>query len=542
MVCQKEYRAEITGTASDGRGIARIDGQVVFVPGAIPGEICLVKIVNIGKHAAHAELLRVDQPSEHRIVPDCPYYPACGGCALRHMDYAMELEIKRQRVYDALSRIGGYTPETLEITGAAETEEYRNKVQYPVQEQNGKSVAGFYSGGTHHIIPISHCRIQPDCADRVRSAVLDWMTRHHISAYDETAHRGCVRHIYLRCGAVSGEILVCIIANCRKLPHAEALVETLRASEAGIVCIQFSPNEKRGNTILGPTVETLWGPGYLEDELCGLRFRLSAAAFYQVNHDQAELLYEKALDYAGLTGTETVLDLYCGTGTITLCLARKARHAIGVEVVPAAIADAKENAARNGLADRAEFFCMDAGQAAQKFAADGTQPDVIVVDPPRKGISGDVIEAIAAMSPQRVVYVSCDPATLARDIALLRGKGYWPQKAEAVDLFPRCAHVETVCLLSKLQSKDHIEIEVKMDEMDLTSAESKATYDEIREYVFEHTGLKVSHLYIAQVKQKYGIIERENYNKPKSENAKQPQCPPEKEKAITEALKHFGMI
>ena len=283
------------------------------------------------------------------------------------------------------------------------------------------------------------------------------------------------------------------------------------AADANVKGIVVNYNTKKSNVILGERFDTLFGEEYLEDELLGLTFRLSPAAFYQVNHDQAERLYEKAIEFAGFTGEETALDLYCGSGTITLCLARYVKTVYGVEIVDAAIRDAKENARRNGIVN-AKFFCADAGQAAIQFAHDGVKPDVIVVDPPRKGVSEDVIEAMAQMSPARIVYVSCDPATLARDIARLREKGYEARKAHCFDLFPRCAHVETVCLLSKLQSKEHIEIEVKMDELDLTSAESKATYEEIREYVFEHTGLKVSHLYIAQVKQKYGIIERENYN------------------------------
>ena len=514
MNVNETYHVEIVGASSDWRGIARVEGQVLFVPGALPGERCLVRVVNIGKTAAHGKLLRVEAASPHRIEPDCPYFPACGGCGL----------------------------ENLKITGAAEQDGYRNKVQYPVQEQNGRAEAGFFSAGTHRVIPIAHCRIQPDCADAIRAAVLRWMAQYKIRAYDEKTGRGFIRHIYIRRGAVSGETLVCISANCKQLPRSAELTAAIRAAAPDVTSIVFTPNEKKGNTILGDTFLPLYGPGWIQDTLCGLTFRLSPAAFYQVNHDQAEILYRKALQFAALTGTETVLDLYCGTGTITLCLAREAGRAVGVEVVPQAIEDAKENAKRNGLADKTEFYCMDAGQAAQMFAARGERPDVIVVDPPRKGVSPDVIEAMAAIGPRRIVYVSCDPATLARDVKLLRERGYALQTAEAVDLFPRCAHIETVCLLSKLQSKEHIEIEVKMDEMDLTSAESKATYEEIREYVLEHTGLKVSHLYIAQVKQKYGIIERENYNKPKSENAKQPQCPAEKEKAITEALRHFGMI
>ena len=447
MNCQEIYSVNIEAGAVDGRGIARIDGQVVFVPGGILGERCRVRIVNIGKTAAHAELLAVEESSPHRIQPDCPYFPRCGGCDFRHMDYELELELKRQRVLDALTRIGGYTLNALPITGAAQQEGYRNKVQYPVQTQSGKPAAGFFSAGTHRVIPIAHCRIQPGCADFVRSEVLTWMRDFRIPAYDERTHTGLIRHIYLRCGAVSGELLVCLTGNGPELPHAQELADRLQRKLPAMHSLVYSPNCKRGNTILGNSFQTIYGPGWIEDTLCGLQFRLSPAAFYQVNHDQAERLYEKTLEFAALTGKETVLDLYCGTGTITLCLARAAGRAIGVELVPQAIEDAKENAVRNGLTERAEFHCMDAGQAAQMFAARGEHPEVIVVDPPRKGVSPDVIEAIAAMAPARVVYVSCDPATLARDIARLHGHGYELQAAEAFDLFPRCAHVETAALL-----------------------------------------------------------------------------------------------
>ena len=525
----------------DGSGVARVDGQVVLVPGALPGERCSVRIAHVGRSAVFAQLLSVLTPSAHRVEPDCPYFSRCGGCALRHMDYEQELALKQTHVQSCLTRIGGQTISALPITGAAQTDGYRNKVQFPVQEQDGRPVAGFFSGKTHRVIPVRHCRIQPDCADAIRGAVLAWMEQYHIRAYDEQTHTGYIRHIYIRFGAESGQILVCIVANCAQLPKKKQLVAALLAAEPGITTIVFSPNTKKGNTVLGTEFHPLYGDGTITDTLCGLQFRLSAPAFYQVNHAQAERLYEKAVQLAGLTGNETVLDLYCGTGTITLCLARHAKKTIGVEIVPQAIEDAKFNAAQNGM-ENAEFFCMDAGQAAKMLADRRTRPDVIVVDPPRKGVSADVIEAIGTMAPQRVVYVSCDPATLARDLKLLTAAGYTLQTAEAFDLFPRCAHVETVCLLSKLQGKEHIEIEVKMDELDLTSAESKATYEEIKAYVLEHTGLKVSSLYIAQVKQKYGIIERENYNKPKSEDAKQPQCPPEKEKAIRAALQHFRLI
>ncbi len=526
----------------DGSGVARVDGQVVFVPGALPGERCSVRIAHVGRSAVFAQLLSVLTPSAHRVEPDCPYFPRCGGCALRHMDYGQELALKQAHVQSCLTRIGGQTISALPITGAAQTDGYRNKVQFPVQEQDGRPVAGFFSGKTHRVIPVRHCRIQPDCADAIRGAVLAWMEQYHIRAYDEQTHTGYIRHIYIRFGAESGQILVCIVANCAQLPKKKQLVAALLAAEPGITTIVFSPNTKKGNTVLGTEFHPLYGDGTITDMLCGLQFRLSAPAFYQVNHAQAERLYEKAVQLAGLTGNETVLDLYCGTGTITLCLARHAKKAIGVEIVPQAIEDAKFNAAQNGM-ENAEFFCMDAGQAAKMLADRRTRPDVIVVDPPRKGVSADVIEAISAMAPQRVVYVSCDPATLARDLKLLTAAGYTLQTAEAFDLFPRCAHVETVVLLSKgeIDSKK-IRVEFSLEDMDMSEFQDGATYTQIKDYVLEHTGLKVSNLYISQIKRKCGIEVGKNYNLPKSEDSRQPQCPPEKEKAIREAMKYFGMI
>ncbi len=526
----------------DGSGVARVDGQVVFVPGALPGEGCSVRIAHVGRSAVFAQLLSVLTPSAHRVEPDCPYFPRCGGCALRHMDYEQELALKQTHVQSCLTRIGGQTISALPITGAAQTDGYRNKVQFPVQEQDGRPVAGFFSGKTHRVIPVRHCRIQPDCADAIRGAVLAWMEQYHIRAYDEQTHTGYIRHIYIRFGAESGQILVCIVANCAQLPKKKQLVAALLAAEPGITTIVFSPNTKKGNTVLGTEFHPLYGDGTITDTLCGLQFRLSAPAFYQVNHAQAERLYEKAVQLAGLTGNETVLDLYCGTGTITLCLARHAKKAIGVEIVPQAIEDAKFNAAQNGM-ENAEFFCMDAGQAAKMLADRRTRPDVIVVDPPRKGVSADVIEAIGTMAPQRVVYVSCDPATLARDLKLLTAVGYTLQTAEAFDLFPRCAHVETVVLLSKgeVDSKK-IRVEFSLEDMDMSEFQDGATYPQIKEYVLEHTGLKVSNLYISQIKRKCGIGVGKNYNLPKSEDSRQPQCPQEKEKAIREAFKYFGMI
>lgn len=531
------YRAHIDGYSSEGLGIARIDGQVVFVHGAVRGETCDVLVMKVLKNAAFGKIAALAEPSPARRVPDCPYYGRCGGCDFRHMSYEEELWAKRTRVQDALTRIGGAEIAVEEILGAEQPLHYRNKSIYPISPAGE---VGFYRARSHQVVHVEHCLIQKPEADALAQALRDYIARFRVASYDEATGQGLLRHLYVRTSC-RGESLACLLVNGSRLPHEQELVDMLRAAAPGVCGVVLGENTRRGNAILGDRYRTLWGRDYLTDTLCGLELRLSVPSFYQVNHDQAQRLYEKALEYAGLTGRELAVDLYCGAGTITQVLARRARHVIGGEIVPEAIRDAEDSARRNGVGN-VEFLCGDASRLAAELRQRGLRPDVICVDPPRKGLAPDVVEAAASMEPERIVYVSCDPATLARDVARFAPLGYRPVRACAVDLFPGTAHVETVCLLSKLQSKEHIEIEVKMDELDLTSAESKATYEEIMAYVLEHTGLKVSCLYIAQVKQKYGIIERENYNKPKSEDTRQPQCPPEKEKAITEALRHFGMI
>lgn len=531
------YRAHIDGYSSEGLGIARIDGQVVFVHGAVRGETCDVLVMKVLKNAAFGKIAALVEPSPARRTPDCPYYGRCGGCDFRHMSYEEELWAKRARVQDALTRIGGAEVTVEEILGAEQPLHYRNKSIYPISPAGE---VGFYRARSHQVVNVEHCLIQKPEADALAQALRDYIARFQVEPYNEATGRGLLRHLYVRTSC-RGESLACLLVNGSRLPHEQELVDMLRAAAPGVCGVVLGENTRRGNAILGDRYRTLWGRDYLTDTLCGLELRLSVPSFYQVNHDQAQRLYERALEYAGLTGRELAVDLYCGAGTITQVLARRARHVIGGEIVPEAIRDAKDSARRNGV-ENVEFLCGDASRLAAELRQRGLRPDVICVDPPRKGLAPDVVEAAASMTPGRIVYVSCDPATLARDVARFAPLGYCPVRACAVDLFPGTAHIETVCLLSKLQSKEHIEIEVKMDELDLTSAESKATYEEIKAYVLEHSGLNVSSLYIAQVKQKYGIIERENYNKPKSEDAKQPQCPPEKEKAITEALHHFGMI
>ena len=531
------YTAVIDGYSSDGLGIARVNGAVVFVPHAVRGEEIDLRITKVMKTSCAGEIVKIRRPSPDRMEPECPHAGKCGGCAYRHLTYPEELWAKRQRVQDALTRIGGLDLTVEEILGAKNPEHYRNKSQYPVGADGS---IGFFQARTHKVVPIRRCLIQTEAADRTAQAVGEWMRRYKISAYDETTGKGLVRHVCVRVNR-KGESLCCVVVNGNKVPREPELAAYVTAAVPHTVGVLLNSNTRRGNVILGDKYRTLFGRNYLMDTLCGLEFKLSMPSFYQVNRDQAEVLYGKALEFAGLTGNETVLDLYCGIGTITLCLAKAAKRVIGAEIVPPAIRDAKENALRNYV-ENAEFFCGDAADIAAKLESDGLRPDVVTVDPPRKGLAPEVIASVAAMGPEKVVYVSCDPATLGRDVKIFREFGYEAKRAAAVDMFPGTAHVETVCLLSKLQSKEHIEIEVKMDELDLTSAESKATYDEIKAYVLEKHGLKVSSLYISQVKRKCGLDVGQNYNLSKKEDAKVPQCPPEKEAAVMEALKYFQMI
>ena len=530
------YPAVIEGYTSEGLGVARLEGRAVFVHNAVRGEHCTVRILKVQRNTVFARVEAVEVPSPARREPDCPYYRQCGSCQFRHMDYAEELEAKRQRVQDALKRVGGVDLPVETIHGAQSTDRYRNKVQLPVQS----GAVGYYAGRTHRVVDIPDCLLQPEADSALAGALRRWMADHAVPAYDEASHRGLVRHLFLRTSS-AGQVLCCVVVNGRRLPYEEELVDALRAAAPGLAGAVLSVNTERTNVVLGREFRTLWGQDFLEEALCGLTFRLSVPSFFQVNRAQCAVLYGRALAFAGLTGRETVLDLYCGIGTISLAMARGAARVVGVEIVPQAVEDARANAARNGVTN-AEFWCGDAAYAAARLLEQGLRPDVVVVDPPRKGLAAEVVDTVAAMGPERIVYVSCDPATLARDVKRFGELGYRAGLAEAVDMFPRAAHVETVCLLSKLNVEHHIEVELTTDEMDLTAAEKKASYEEIKEYVLEKFGMKVSHLYIAQVKRKCGIIEREHYNKPKSENARQPQCPAEKEAAIKAALEYYGMI
>ena len=534
---------EIEDCGIDGEGIGKADGFTVFVKDAVIGDTVTAKIIKAKKNYGYGRLMEVLKPSPYRVEPKCEFARQCGGCQLQALSYDQQLVFKTNKVKGHLERIGGFTDIPMEpIIGMDELFHYRNKAQFPVgRNKEGKIVTGFYAGRTHNIIENRDCALGVAENKEVLDRVIAHMEKYGIEPYNEATGKGLVRHVLIRYGYFTKEVMVCLILNGNKLPKEEQLVKSL-CEIPGMTSITINVNKKHSNVILGEEIRLLWGQEYITDRIGDISYQISPLSFYQVNPMQTQKLYAKALEYADLHGEETVWDLYCGIGTISLFLAQKAKFVRGVEIVPAAIENAKENAKLNGL-ENTEFFVGKAEEVLpREYKKNGVYADVIVVDPPRKGCDETLLETMVEMNPERIVYVSCDSATLARDLKYLCERGYELRKVCPVDQFGMTVHVETVCLLSKLNAKQHIEVDIHMDELDLTDAEKKATYSEIKEYVLEHTGLKVSSLYIAQVKQKCGIIERENYNKPKSDDAKQPQCPPDKEKAIKEALKHFGMI
>lgn len=534
---------EIEDIGHDGAGIGKVDGYPLFVKDAVIGDVVEVKVMKAKKNYGYAKLLKIITPSASRVEPLCPYAKQCGGCQIQMMSYEEQLRFKENKVRNNLKRIGGFEEIPMEpILGMKNPFYYRNKAQFPVgYDKEGNLITGFYAGRTHSIINNRRCYLGVSENELVLNQVLDWMERNHISAYEEESGKGLIRHVLIRYGFTTKEVMVCLVVNGAGIPAKEDLIEGLRTIP-GMTSITISSNTKQTNVIMGEKITLLWGQTYITDFIGNIQYQISPLSFYQVNPAQTKRLYETALEYAGLSGDETVWDLYCGIGTISLFLAQRAKQVYGVEIIPAAIEDAKRNARLNQI-ENAQFFVGKAEEVLpEKYEKEQIYADVIVVDPPRKGCEESVLDTMVQMEPKRIVYVSCDSATLARDLKYLCERGYEMKKVKAIDQFPQTEHVETVCLLSKLHANQHIEVELQMDELDLTAAESKATYEEIKEYVLKQSGLKVSNLYIAQVKQKCGIIERENYNLPKSENSRQPKCPPEKEAAIREALEHFRMI
>lgn len=545
---------EITDIGVSGEGIGHVDGYTLFIKDAVIGDVVEAKVMKAKKNYGYARLMKVITPSEYRVEPKCAFARRCGGCQIQEMSYDRQLVFKDQKIRGNLERIGGFTKEQIEavmqpVVGMEHPFSYRNKAQFPFgTDKEGNPITGFYAGRTHDIIANTDCALGVDQNREILEIILQYMRENKIKSYDEKTGKGLIRHALIRYGFKTKEIMVCLVVNGKKLPKAERLIEKLIQIE-GMTSITISPNTRRDNVIMGDSYEILWGQGYITDYIGNVKYQISPLSFYQVNPVQTEKLYGLALEYADLKGDETVWDLYCGIGTISLFLAQKAKQVYGVEIVPQAIDDAKENAKINAI-DNAEFFVGKAEEVLPEYYAEyerehngeTAHADVIVVDPPRKGCDETLLETIVKMQPEKVVYVSCDSATLARDLKYLCANGYEIRMCRGVDQFPQSVHVETVVLLSQQKPDDTIEIDLDLDELDATSAELKATYQEIKDYVLKEFGLKVSSLYISQVKRKCGIEVGENYNLPKSENARVPQCPKEKEDAIKAALKYFAMI
>lgn len=445
-------RLNIVSMTADGKGVGKTqDGQVVFVPLTAVKDEADVRILKVLKNYSFGKIEKLITPSSERIDCDCDCFSQCGGCVYRHISYDEELKIKEQRVKDALIRIGGLKDVKISpIIGSENSDRYRNKAQIPIGLNSANEViTGFYANHSHRIISCDDCKLQPEVFARLTKVVKEFITLTKASVYNEETHSGAIRHLYIRCGEKTGEIMVCIVANANKLKNSDLLVKMLLDCSKNIKSIILNINREKTNVVLGKKNTILYGDGYISDILCGLKIRINPLSFYQVNRSQAQILYNKVNEYADLTGEETVLDLYCGTGTIGLTTAKNARNLIGVEIVKQAVEDAKINAEINSI-NNARFICGDAQKAVELLKQEGIKPDVIIIDPPRKGSTLQVISYIAEASPQKVIYVSCDPATLARDLKLFEEFGFKAEKVTPVDMFPRTAHVETVVLLSKL--------------------------------------------------------------------------------------------
>lgn len=571
---------EIVDITSEGEGVGKINGYPFFVKDTVIGDQAEIRVTRVKKNYAYARLEKVLTPSPFRVDAKCAFHRQCGGCQIQSMSYERQLEFKESRVRNHLIRIGGFEPELVDqimepIVGMEEPFYYRNKAQYPIgRDKEGNPIAGFYAGRTHTIIANTDCSLGAEENKEILDIILSYMKANHVPAYDEVNGKGLIRHVLIRKGFSSGEIMVCIVINvsnkdkkagfgrCSKLqdsggeylPVQKKLIEALIRIQ-GIKSISVSINSEKTNVIMGKEVHTIWGDEVIQDTIhvrdvknnfadsgYGITFTISPLSFYQVNPVQTEKLYSLALSYAALTGRETVWDLYCGIGTISLFLAKDAMQVYGVEVISQAIKDARKNAVNNGICN-AQFFVGKAEEVLpEKYEKEGISADVIVVDPPRKGCDEACIATMLKMKPERIVYVSCDSATLARDLKALCEGGYELRRVRAVDMFPQTVHVETVVQLSQRKPDDVIEVDLDLNELDITASETKATYQELKQYVLEKHGLKVSNLYIAQVKQKCGLDMRLNYNLPKSENPKQVKCPKDKEDAIMDALKHFKMV
>ena len=547
---------EIEDCGIDGEGIGKADGFTVFVKDAVIGDTVTAKIIKAKKNYGYGRLMEVLKPSPYRVEPKCEFARQCGGCQLQALSYDQQLVFKTNKVKGHLERIGGFTDIPMEpIIGMDELFHYRNKAQFPVgRNKEGKIVTGFYAGRTHNIIENRDCALGVAENKEVLDCVIAHMEKYGIEPYNEATGKGLVRHVLIRYGYFTKEVMVCLILNGNKLPKEEQLVKSL-CEIPGMTSITINVNKKRSNVILGEEIRLLWGQEYITDRIGDISYQISPLSFYQVNPMQTQKLYAKALEYADLHGQETVWDLYCGIGTISLFLAQKAKFVRGVEIVPAAIENAKENAKLNGL-ENTEFFVGKAEEVLpREYKKNGVYADVIVVDPPRKGCDETLLETMIEMNPERIVYVSCDSATLARDLKYLCERGYELRKVCPVDQFGMTVHVETVVLLSHKKPDGHINVKVEFGEgegkvpldniakrAEEYKPKERVTYKMIKEYIEAKYGFKVHTAYIAEVKRDLGLP---MYDAPNAvEELKQPRKHPtaEKVEAIKDALKHFEVI
>ena len=563
---------KITDIGVNGEGIGKVDGYTLFIKDAVIGDTVEAKVMKAKKNYGYARLMKVLSPSPDRVTPRCEFARKCGGCQIQEMSYGRQLAFKGQKVRGNLERIGGFSKELLDrvmepVLGMEEPFGYRNKAQFPFgTDKQGNPVTGFYAGRTHDIIPNTDCALGAPVNREILETILGFMKKYQIPSYDEKTGNGLIRHVLIRCGSATGEIMVCLVVNGEEIPHADALIDRL-AEMPGMTSITLSPNTRRTNVIMGDRFKVLWGQGYITDYIGNIKYQISPLSFYQVNPVQTEKLYSLALEYADLKGGETVWDLYCGIGTISLFLAQKAGKVYGVEIIPQAVDDARKNAEINGI-ENAEFFVGKAEEVLPRWYRENegaeaglrgegsrTRADVIVVDPPRKGCDEALLDTIVKMQPEKVVYVSCDPATLARDLKVLCGKGYELEKVRAVDMFPMTVHVETVVLLSHKKPDSTISVKVEFGEgegkvpldniakrAEAYKPKERVTYKMIKEYIEAKYGFKVHTAYIAEVKRSLGLP---MYDAPNAvEELKQPRKHPtaEKAEAIKDALKHFEVI
>lgn len=539
----EKYIVDIIDNGFGGEGIAKVNGFTIFIPNALKGEKCEVLIIKVLSSQAYGKVVKILEESEDRMKPDCETYQRCGGCDLRHMKYETTLNLKRNTVQSLINKSLKNKIEAKKTIGMKNPYNYRNKAQFPVGiDKEGSPIIGVFAQRSHTIIPIQNCKIQTEISQEIARSIIEFIKENKISIYDEEKQSGAIRHIVIKVGKYTKQIMCILVVNEEfGKTNENKLVEMLCTKYKDVKTIVKNINNKNTNVILGKQNVNLYGDGYIEDKLGEYTFKISPMSFYQVNPIQAEVLYNTAIEAANLSKEDTLFDLYCGIGTIGIFASKFVKQVYGIEIVEQAIEDAKENAKINKV-DNAEFICGNVEFAFDELInKKKIIPTAIIVDPPRKGLDEKTIQNILNIKPEKLVYISCNPATMVRDIAKMED-AYVAEKIQPVDMFPYTSSVETVVLLSKLKTKKHIDIELHTDELDLTSSESKATYQEIKQYVLDKYGFKVSTLNIAQTKQKCGIKERDNYNKPKMENSKQPNCPKEKEDAIKDAFRYFQMI